>query len=226
MKILLASNSPRRRELLQGLDIPFKVIALPDVDESYPSSLLASRVAEFIARKKAAAYCHYCKQHTSEHTDEQGVILLTADTVVVCDGDVLGKPHDEQEAFHMLRQLSGKTHQVYTGYCLTPIPLPSSLSPSSCAAISSQHPSSLFTLHSSLITGGSVCTDVTFKNLTDEEIHHYIETYKPFDKAGAYGIQEWIGYIGITGINGSYYNVMGLPVQRIYEDIKIIHNAL
>ena len=225
MKILLASKSPRRRELLQGLCIPFEVMSLPDVDESYPSSLCASQVAEYIARKKAAVYCDYCKQHDfSEYldnksgkvshdtipflgtegrcADREGLILLTADTVVVCDGDVLGKPHDEQDAFDMLRKLSGKTHQVYTGYCLTPLGI---MEPKVC--------------------GGNVCTDVTFKKLSDDEISHYIKTYKPFDKAGAYGIQEWIGYIGITGIHGSYYNVMGLPVQRIYEDIRKMQNS-
>lgn len=209
MKLLLASKSPRRRELLQGLGIPFEVMSIPGVDESYPSTLPASQVAEYIARKKAAAYCDFFRQQTSvlPQSEEgagldESLVLLTADTVVVCDGDVLGKPHDEQEAFAMLRKLSGKTHQVYTGYCLTPLGVP----------------------HAK-VYGGSVCTDVTFKNLTDEEISHYIKTYKPFDKAGAYGIQEWIGYIGITGIHGSYYNVMGLPVQRIYEDIRKMQNA-
>lgn len=212
MKLLLASKSPRRRELLQGLGFPFEVMSLPDVDESYPSSLPASQVAEYIARKKAAAYSDYCKQQHIVHSlsegeggnadGEESLVLLTADTVVVCDGDVLGKPHNEQEAFDMLSQLSGKIHQVYTGYCLTPLGI--------------AQPK---------VYGGSVCTDVTFKKLSDEEIRHYIKTYKPFDKAGAYGIQEWIGYIGITGINGSYYNVMGLPVQRIYEDLKTIHNS-
>ncbi len=195
MKLLLASNSPRRKELLQGLGIPFNVFVLQDIDESYPADLPVEQVAEYISRKKAQAYLSHCKS-------DQSLLLLTADTVVVCDGDVLGKPHDEQEAYDMLRQLSGKTHQVYTGYCLTPLGVPNPK------------------MH-----GGSVCTDVTFKNLTDDEIYHYIRTYKPFDKAGAYGIQEWIGYIGITGINGSYYNVMGLPVQRIYEEIKKMHNS-
>lgn len=211
MKLLLASKSPRRRELLQGLGFPFEVMTLPDVDESYPSSLSASQVAEYIARKKAAAYCDYCKQHpdfpllkqgADSADNEKPLVLLTADTVVVCDGDVLGKPHDEQDAFDMLRKLSGKTHQVYTGYCLTPLGV--------------SEPK---------VFGGNVCTDVTFKKLSDDEISHYIKTYKPFDKAGAYGIQEWIGYIGITGIHGSYYNVMGLPVQRIYEDIRKMQNA-
>lgn len=211
MKLLLASKSPRRRELLQGLGFPFEVMTLPDVDESYPSSLCASQVAEYIARKKAAAYCDYCKQHpdfpllggdAGSADNENFLVLLTADTVVVCDGDVLGKPHDEQDAFDMLRKLSGKTHQVYTGYCLTPLGI---MEPK--------------------VFGGNVCTDVTFKKLSDDEISHYIKTYKPFDKAGAYGIQEWIGYIGITGIHGSYYNVMGLPVQRIYEDIRKMQNA-
>lgn len=180
--IILASNSPRRKELLAGLGVPFNVLVLKDIDESYPEDLPVEDIAEYIAVKKASAY-----DVTTGNT------VLTADTVVVCEGEVMGKPTDGDDARRMLRKLSGKTHQVYTGVCLSSV---------------------------EKRTHFSVCTDVTFKELRDEEIDHYIREYKPFDKAGAYGIQEWIGYIGITGINGSYYNVMGLPVQRIYEELK------
>lgn len=183
--LILSSNSPRRKELLQGLGVPFDVLVIKGIDESYPDTLLAAEVAEYIAQKKAVPY-----RDNLIGTDN---IVLTADTVVVCGNDIMGKPTDEQDAFRMLRKLSGKTHQVYTGVCLTTTAM-------------QKH----FT----------VCTDVTFKELSDDEIWHYIRTYKPMDKAGAYGIQEWIGYIGITGIKGSYYNVMGLPVQRIYEELK------
>ena len=181
--LILSSNSPRRRELLEGLGIPFEVLVIKGIDESYPDSLPAEKIAEYISCKKADAYKDVSKEN----------IVLTADTVVVCDGEVMGKPVDEADAQRMLRKLSGKTHQVYTGVCLT---------------------------SADGKTSFSVKTDVTFKDLSDEEISHYVKKYKPMDKAGAYGIQEWIGYIGITGINGSYYNVMGLPVQRIYEELK------
>ena len=183
--LILSSNSPRRQELLKGLGMPFKVFVIDGIDESYPADLPAKEVAEYIAVKKAAPYTDVIKG--AENT------VLTADTVVVCGGEILGKPKDEQDAYRMLRMLSGTTHQVYTGVCLTTEGKQRSF---------------------------SVETDVTFRELSDEEIWHYIHEYKPFDKAGAYGIQEWIGYIGIKGINGSYYNVMGLPVQRIYDELK------
>lgn len=189
--LILSSNSPRRKELLQGLGIPFKVLVIKGIDESYPDTLPAAEVAEYIAAKKAAPY-----RDNIAGTDN---IVLTADTVVVCNDDIMGKPTDEQDAFRMLRELSGKTHQVYTGVCLTT----STVQKHFC-----------------------VRTDVTFRELSDEEIMHYIRTYKPFDKAGAYGIQEWIGYVGITSIHGSYYNVMGLPVQRIYQELKDINPAI
>ena len=185
--LILSSNSPRRQELLTGLDIPFKVFVIDGIDESFPDTLPASEVAEYIAVKKATPYAERIKGTEN--------IVLTADTVVVCDGEIMGKPSDENDAHRMLRKLSGKTHQVYTGVCLTL---------EGCQ----RH----FT----------VKTDVTFRELTDDEIWHYIRKYKPLDKAGAYGIQEWIGYIGITNINGSYYNVMGLPVQRIYRELDSI----
>jgi septum formation protein len=187
-KLILASNSPRRRELLAGLGLDFEVRVLPDIDESYPETMAALDTAEYIAEKKAAAY------QTVMAEDE---LIITADTVVIVGDEVLGKPADVREAREMLQKLSGRTHQVVTGVCLT-----------------TRQQSNHF----------SVKTDVTFKPLTDSEIQYYIEKYKPFDKAGAYGIQEWIGYIGCTGLHGSYYNVMGLPVQRIYTELqKFIH---
>jgi len=185
-KIILASNSPRRRELLAGLGLAFEVRVLEGVDERYPASLPADDVAEYIAAEKAEAY------RSVMQPDE---LLITADTVVICDGEVLGKPVDETDACRMLRQLSGKTHHVVTGVCLTTTTAQRRF---------------------------SVTTEVTFKKLTDSEIHYYVDNYHPLDKAGAYGIQEWIGYIGCTGLRGSYYNVMGLPVQRIYTELAIL----
>ena len=185
-KIILASNSPRRRELLAGLGLAFEVRVLEGVDERYPASLPADDVAEYIAAEKAEAY------RSVMQPDE---LLITADTVVICDGEVLGKPVDEADACRMLRQLSGKTHHVVTGVCLT-----------------TTNDQRRF----------SVTTEVTFKPLTDSEIRYYVDNYHPLDKAGAYGIQEWIGYIGCTGLRGSYYNVMGLPVQRIYTELAIL----
>lgn len=204
-KIILASNSPRRRELLAGLDIPFEVKVLKGIDESYPVSLGAYQVAEYIAHKKAEAYRPLFEKEkalTSASQDE--LLVLTADTVVVAPtadknddqdgkGVILGKPHDADEAFRMLRMLSGKTHHVVTGCCLT-----------------TRTRQRRF----------SVVTEVSFKKFSEEELTYYIEHYQPFDKAGAYGIQEWIGYVGCTGLKGSYYNVMGLPVQRIYEELS------
>lgn len=182
--IILASNSPRRRELLGGLGIPFEVKVLPDISETYPDTLPADETAEYIAVEKAAAYRPFLQPED---------LVITADTVVICGDEVLGKPTDAADAQRMLRLLSGRTHHVVTGVCL----LTSQFQRSFC-----------------------VKTDVTFKTLDDEEIDYYIRTYQPMDKAGAYGIQEWIGYIGVTGLHGSYFNVMGLPVQRIYEELK------
>jgi len=183
-RIILASNSPRRRELLAGLGLEFEVRVLQGIDESYPATMPALETAEYIAAKKAAAY-------QSQMADDE--LIITADTVVIVGDEVLGKPADADEARAMLLKLSGRTHQVVTGVCLT---------------------TRQQTVHF------SVRTDVTFKTLTDDEITYYIEKYKPYDKAGAYGIQEWIGYIGCTGLHGSYYNVMGLPVQRIYTELQ------
>lgn len=183
-KIILSSNSPRRKELLTGLDIDYEIRVFQDIDESYPENIPVMDIAEFISVKKAEAY------KNNINVDE---LIITADTVVIFDENVLGKPKSFDDARRMLEKLSGKTHQVVTGVCLT-------------AADKQIH--------------FSVVTDVTFKELSDAEINYYIEHYKPFDKAGAYGIQEWIGYIGVTSIKGSYFNVMGLPVQRIYQELQ------
>lgn len=181
LKIILASASPRRKELLAGLDLDFEVKVIKGVSESYPESLRAEEVPQYISREKAAAY---------QVADDE--LLLTADTVVVVDNTILGKPHDADDARRMLRLISGRTHQVVTGVTLTTAKAQKTF---------------------------RVTTDVTFRQLTDDEINYYISQYRPFDKAGAYGIQEWIGYIGVTSIHGSYYNVMGLPVQHIYQEI-------
>ena len=183
-RIILASASPRRRELLSGLDIEFEVRVLPGVSESFPKNVPVRYVPKFIAVEKAKPYAGKLVEND---------LLITADTVVIVDNQVLGKPVDAHDAARMLRLISGRTHQVITGVCLTTVSCQRSF---------------------------SVTTDVTFKHLSNEEINHYITRYKPFDKAGAYGIQEWIGYIGVTSINGSYYNVMGFPVQRIWEEIQ------
>jgi septum formation protein len=182
-KLILASNSPRRKELLAGLGVPFEVRVLQDIDEHYPENLPVNEVARYIAKEKADAYRRIVAP------DE---LIITADTVVIVGDEILGKPVDEADAVRMLKLLSGRTHQVTTGVCL---------------------------LTAEKERCFDVTTDVTFKTLTDEEIHYYVNRYRPFDKAGAYGIQEWIGYIGVTGLHGSYYNVMGLPVQRIYQEL-------
>ena len=183
-KIILASNSPRRRELLAGLDLDFEVKVIKGIDESYPETLAPEKVAQYIAAKKADAYV------PAIHEDD---LVITADTVVIVDNDILGKPHDESEAKAMLRRISGRSHQVVTGVCLV-----------------TKDKRREF----------SVSPDVTFRSLSESEIDYYVSHYRPFDKAGAYGIQEWIGYVGVTGLNGSYFNVMGLPVQRIYSELQ------
>ena len=184
MRLILASNSPRRKQLLAGLDIPFEVKVLDGIDETYPADLPVAQVASFLARLKAEPYREWLDEDT---------VVLTADTVVISDNRIFGKPADEHEAAAMLRALSGRTHQVTTGVCLT--------------SLKWQHTF-------------DVTSDVTFKPLSQQEIDYYIAYYHPLDKAGAYGIQEWIGYIGVTALHGSYFNVMGLPVQRIYEELK------
>lgn len=182
-KVILASNSPRRRELLAGLGLRFEVRVLADIDENYPPTLPATQIAKYIAHKKAEA---------NRAIMAKNEMIITADTIVVVDDMVMGKPADDADAIRMLSTLSGKTHKVITGVCIT-------------------------TLNKQTVF--DVTTGVTFKTLTDEEINYYITHFHPTDKAGAYGIQEWIGYIGVTGLEGSYYNVMGLPVQRIYDEL-------
>lgn len=183
-EIILASGSPRRRELLSGLGLPFTVKCIDGIDESYPENLPAEETALFIAKKKSEAY---------KVLADSNHLIITADTVVVCNGLVMGKPCNECEAHEMLSLLSGKTHQVITGVALTT---------------------------KKKTTAFSVSTKVRFATLDDDEIKYYVDKYKPFDKAGAYGIQEWIGYIGVEYISGSYYNVMGLPIQRLYKELK------
>lgn len=183
-KVRLASNSPRRRELLSGLGIAYEVKLLPNIDETYPDSLKGEEIPVYIAREKADAY------RPSMEKDE---LIITADTIVYTDGKVLGKPHDADDARRMLHRLSGRSHQVITGVCIT--------------------------THEFQHTFSAV-TEVTFDTLTDEEIDFYVATYRPLDKAGAYGIQEWIGFIGVSALNGSYFNVMGLPIQRLYQELK------
>ena len=182
--ILLASNSPRRKELLKGLGVPFTVTVLPDIDESFPETLKAEEIPVYIARKKAMAYLSRMEEST---------LVITADTIVWLDGKVYGKPHDEKDAKQMLRALSGKTHQVITGVCLR----------------TQNKEKTFYSL-----------TDVSFSDLTDREIEYYVSKYKPIDKAGAYGIQEWIGFAAVKEIKGSYFNVMGLPIHKLYQELK------
>ena len=183
-RIILASGSPRRKELMKGLGLDFEVRLVAGIDESFPEGLTGEEIARTISRKKADAY-------RATLADDE--LLITADTIVYLDGTVLGKPHDEDNARRMLHLLSGRTHQVITGVTL-------------------------------MTTGRTRTFDsvshVTFSPLTDEEIDHYVREFRPLDKAGAYGIQEWIGFIGVERIEGSYFNVMGLPVQRLYRELK------
>ena len=184
LEIILGSQSPRRRELMAGLDLPFTAITI-DADEHYPAELQGGDIPYYISRAKAHAY---------EGKLKENQILITADTIVWLDGQMLGKPHDEAEAYSMLRALSGKTHQVFTAVTFV------------------QKGKAMETVVDK--------TDVTFCELTDEEIRHYIQKYRPFDKAGAYGVQEWIGYIACTEMRGSYFNVMGFPVHLVYKALK------
>ena len=186
-RIVLGSNSPRRKELLAGLDLKFEVEVIPGIDESYPDDLTADEIPAYIARKKAEAYLE-------KMTDNE--LLITADTIVVTYGQpdrILGKPADREEAIEMLCHLSGHVHEVITGVCLT-----------------TKQKTVSFSLSSA----------VAFSNLEKDDIIYYVDKYRPYDKAGSYGIQEWIGYVGVEAINGSFYNVMGLPVQRLYQELK------
>jgi len=187
MRIVLGSKSPRRRELLAGLGVRFDVVDI-DADESFPATISGGDIPIYISRAKAAAYC-------PQLSDDE--LLITADTIVWVDNQVLGKPADADEAFRMIRMLSGKTHQVFTGVTLTHL-------------IGGQPQMESFVSR----------TDVTFRPLTDDEIWYYIRHYSPMDKAGAYGIQEWIGYAACTGITGSYVNVVGLPTEPLFAALR------
>lgn len=182
--IILASNSPRRKELLQRLGLPFKVRTLFGVDESFPENLRGEDIALYIARKKAEAY------KSSMSSNE---LLITADTIVCLDGVVMGKPYGAENAKTILRQLSGRVHQVITG-----------------VTVLTQVKQESF----------AVTSHVKFANVTEDEIDYYVDNYLPFDKAGAYGIQEWFGLVAVEELRGSYFNVMGLPVQRLYTVLK------
>jgi septum formation protein len=182
--IILASASPRRRFLLKQLDLEFTEIS-SEIDESFPEGLTPDEIAVFLAEKKAG---HFVKL-----LEDPANILITADTLVLINGGILGKPEDKKMAMQMLEMLSGNMHQVVTGVCIRS--------------------------HGKIVTFTDR-TDVYFKNLTPAEIDYYLTNFEPYDKAGSYGAQEWIGYIGITRLEGSYFNVMGLPVHRLYEELS------
>ena len=180
--VILGSGSPRRKELLAGLGIDFRVEVMKGIEETYPADLAVEEIPLYLSQLKAHAY-----------QPQPGDMIITADTVVILHGKVIGKPKDEADAKHMLAQLSGNVHTVVTG-----------------VTVSTQDRVESF----------SCSSKVEFAPLTAEEIDYYVKKYRPFDKAGSYGIQEWIGYMGIKGISGSFYNVMGLPVQRLYAMLK------
>lgn len=184
-KIILASQSPRRKELLSQLNMPFEAFVKDEVEETFPADMPAHEVPVYLAIQKALPYKEDC--------ESDNVLVITADTIVCCDEHILGKPADKADAEKMLQMLSGRDHEVITGVALT---------------TASKQKTFM------------VSTKVFFKPLTADEIDYYIEHYKPFDKAGAYGIQEWIGMVGIERIEGSYFNVVGLPVQRLYSELK------
>lgn len=182
--IVLASNSPRRKELLQRMGVNFKVRTLFGIDESYPDSLRGEDIVRYISRNKAQAY------RSSMAPNE---LLITADTIVYVDGEVMGKPKTAEQAKEMLHKLSGKSHQVITGVTI---------------------------VTADRTENFGVTSQVKFAEITDDEINFYVDNYLPFDKAGAYGIQEWIGIVAVEEIKGSYFNVVGLPVQRLYQKLK------
>ncbi len=182
--VILASNSPRRKELLAGLEIDFEVKTIKGLEEHFPNNLREGEIPLYLAKQKMRAYSHLIQSNE---------LIITADTIVWKDNDLMGKPKTKENAIQMLRSLSGDTHQVYTGVC-----------------VKTKEKEVSFVAQS----------DVRFATLTDEEITHYIERYKPFDKAGSYGVQEWIGYIGVEHINGSFYNIMGLPIQKLYSVLR------
>jgi len=182
-RLILASRSPRRQQMIKELGLHFEVV-IKEYSESYPRGLTGKEIAEFLAREKALSF-------RGEITDNE--IVITADTIVWCNNEVLGKPADADDARRMIRILSGNTHEVITGVTLFSVSGERTFSES---------------------------TKVTFERLTEEEINYYVEEFKPFDKAGAYGIQEWIGLTGCSRIEGSYFNVVGLPAQRFYTELK------
>ena len=182
--VVLASNSPRRKELLQRLGIPFKVRTLFGIDESYPDTLRGEDIVRYISRNKANAY------RSSMGPDE---LLITADTIVYLQGEVMGKPHDADDARRMLRALAGQVHQVITGVTI---------------------------ITANDMENFAVTSQVKFSDLSDDEINYYVDRYLPLDKAGAYGIQEWIGLVAVEELRGSYLNVVGLPIQRLYQALK------
>lgn len=184
-QILLASKSPRRRELLAQLRIPFNVVTIGGIDESYPSDLARTEVSGYIANRKADAYQSMIRDNE---------LIITADTVVVSDDRIMGKPKDADEAVEMLLALSDKIHQVSSGVCI---------------------------MTKDRRTSFTVTTDVKFGHISEEEARFYVENYMPLDKAGAYGIQEWIGCVAVESINGSFYNVMGLPVHQLYKELSL-----
>lgn len=183
-QIVLASNSPRRKELLQRMGVNFKVRTLFGIDESFPDSLRGEDIVRYISRNKAEAY---------RSSMAENELLITADTIVYLDGEVMGKPKSAEQAKETLHKLSGKTHQVITGVTI----------------VTAQRTENF-----------GVTSQVKFAVLTDDEINFYVDNYLPFDKAGAYGIQEWIGIVAVEEIKGSYFNVVGLPVQRLYQKLK------
>lgn len=183
--IILGSASPRRHELLKGLDIEFTVDTKNNFIEKWPDGLPHNEIPEYLAKGKSKGF----------HRElEENELLITADTMVLCNGEILGKPKDKDHAIQMLNLLQNNTHTVLTGVCIR---------------------------SSSKIRSFTASTNVIFGELSPQEIEYYIDNYKPFDKAGAYGVQEWIGYIGIKKIDGSYYNVMGLPVHKLYKELII-----
>ena len=182
--IILASKSPRRQELLRGMGVDFSIMT-KETAERFPSEMPLDEVPKYLSLQKSLAF--------TEDELPADYLLITSDTVVICEGEILGKPKDREDAARMLRLLSGKTHHVVTG-----------------VTVRSAEKTESFAVRS----------NVTFAQLDDEEIDYYIEHCKPFDKAGAYGIQEWIGYVGISGLEGSFYNVMGLPTRKLYGVLK------
>ncbi len=182
--IILASKSPRRQELLRGMGVDFEILT-KEIPEDYPSDLPLDEVPKYLSLQKSLAF--------SDKELPEEYLLITSDTVVICEGEILGKPKDREDAERMLQLLSGKTHHVVTG-----------------VTVRSAKKTESFAVRS----------NVTFAQLDHEEIDYYIEHCKPYDKAGAYGIQEWIGYVGISGLEGSFYNVMGLPTRKLYQCLK------